>query len=166
MLSGTRANIAIKVFGTDLQKMFSIASQIRTDIQEIDGLVDVNVEQQVDIPQIQIKPRREMLKQYGIPVNEFAEYIDIAFAGEKVSEVYEDNMSFDLVLIYKNKYRNSIEAIKNSLIDTYDGRKVPLKEVADIVSATGPNTISRENVQRKVVISANVSGQGSPWCGK
>ena len=102
MLSGTRANIAIKVFGTDLQKMFSIASQIRTDIQEIDGLVDVNVEQQVDIPQLQIKPRREMLKQYGIPVNEFAEYIDIAFAGEKVSEVYEENMSFDLVLIYKD----------------------------------------------------------------
>ena len=159
MLSGTRANIAIKVFGTDLQKMFSIASQIRTDIQGIDGLVDVNVEQQVDIPQIQIKPRREMLKQYGIPVNEFAEYIDIAFAGEKVSEVYEDNMSFDLVLIYNNKSRNSIEGIKNSLIDTYDGRKVPLKEIADIVSATGPNTISRENVQRKVVISANVSGR-------
>ena len=159
MISGTRANIAIKVFGTDLQKMFSIASQIRTDIQEIDGLVDVNVEQQVDIPQLQIKPRREMLKQYGIPVNEFAEYIDIAFAGEKVSEVYEDNMSFDLVLIYNNKSRNSIEGIKNSLIDTYDGRKVPLKEIADIVSATGPNTISRENVQRKVVISANVSGR-------
>jgi CzcA family heavy metal efflux pump len=159
MLSGTRANIAIKVFGTDLQKMFSIASQIRTDIQEIPGLVDVNVEQQVDIPQLQIKPRREMLKQYGIPVNEFAEFIDIAFAGEKVSEVYEENMSFDLVLIYSSNSRNSIEAIKNSLIDTYDGRKVLLKEIAEIVSATGPNTISRENVQRKVVISANVSGR-------
>jgi len=159
MLSGTRANIAIKVFGTDLQKMFSIASQISTEIQEIDGLVDVNVEQQVEIPQLQIKPRREMLKQYGIPVNEFAEFIDIAFAGEKVSEVYQENMSFDLVLIYNDKSRNSIEAIKNSLIDTYDGRKVALKEVADIVSATGPNTISRENVQRKVVISANVSGR-------
>ncbi len=159
MLSGTRTNIAIKVFGTDLQKMFSIASQIRTDILGIDGLVDVNVEQQVEIPQIRIKPRREMLKQYGIPVNEFAEFVDIAFAGEKVSEVYEENMSFDLVLIYKNKYRNSIEAINNCLIDTYDGRKVPLKEVAEIVSATGPNTISRENVQRKVVISANVSGR-------
>jgi len=159
MLSGTRANIAIKVFGTDLQKMFSVANQIKTNIEGIVGLVDVNVEQQVEIPQIQIKPRREMLKQYGIPVNEFAEFVDIAFAGEKVSEVYEENMSFDLVLIYKNTYRNSIEAIKNSLIDTYAGRKVPLKEVAEIVSTTGPNTISRENVQRKVVISANVSGR-------
>lgn len=159
MLSGTRANIAIKVFGTDLQRMFSIANQIKTSIEPIEGLVDVSVEQQVEIPQLQIRPKREMLKQYGIPVNRFAEFIDIAFAGEKVSEVYEENMSFDLVLIYKDSYRNSIEAIKNCLIDTHDGKKVPLKEVADIVSATGSNTISRENVQRKVVISANVHGR-------
>lgn len=159
MLSGTRANIAIKVFGTDLQKMFSIANQIKSNIEGINGLVDLSVEQQVQIPEIKIQPRRELLKQYGIPINEFAEFVDIAFAGEKVSEVYEENMSFDLVLIYKNSHRNSIDAIRNSLIDTYDGRKVPLKEVADIVSSTGPNTISRENVQRKVVISANVSGR-------
>ena len=159
MLSGTRANIAIKVFGTDLQKMFSIANQVKSRIESVEGLVDVTVEQQVDIPQIQIKPRREILKQYGIPVNDFAEFVDIAFAGEKVSEVYEGNMSFDLILRYNLKNRQSIEAVKNSLIDTWDGKKVALKEVADIVSSTGPNTISRENVQRKVVISANVSGR-------
>jgi CzcA family heavy metal efflux pump len=159
MLSGTRANIAIKVFGTDLQKMFSLANQIKTNISGIEGLVDVNVEQQVEIPQLQIKPKREMLKQYGIPVNEFAEFIDVAFAGEKVSEVYEGNMSFDLVLRYNDRYRQSIEAVKNTLIDTHDGKKVALKEVADIISASGPNTISRENVQRKVVVSANVSGR-------
>jgi CzcA family heavy metal efflux pump len=159
MLSGTRANIAIKVFGTDLHKMFSLAMQIKSNIQGIEGLVDVNVEQQVEIPQLQIKPKREMLKQYGIPINEFAEFIDVAFAGEKVSEVYEGNMSFDLVLRYNDRYRNSIEAVKNTLIDTYDGKKVALKEVADIISASGPNTISRENVQRKVVVSANVSGR-------
>ncbi|MGV8830208.1 MAG: efflux RND transporter permease subunit [Breznakibacter sp.] len=159
MLSGTRANLAIKVFGTDLQKMFSLASQIKNDISGIEGLVDVNVEQQVEIPQLQIKPKREMLKQYGIPLNEFAEFIDVAFAGEKVSEVYEGNMSFDLVLRYSDRYRQSIEAVKNTLIDTHDGKKVALKEVADIVSASGPNTISRESVQRKVVVSANVSGR-------
>lgn len=159
MLSGTRANIAIKVFGTDLQKMFSLANQIKTNISGVDGLVDVNVEQQVEIPQLQIKPKREMLKQYGIPINEFAEFIDVAFAGEKVSEVYEGNMSFDLVLRYNDRYRQSIEAVKNTLIDTYDGEKIALKEVADIVSASGPNTISRENVQRKIVVSANVSGR-------
>nr|MBD3623516.1 efflux RND transporter permease subunit [Sunxiuqinia sp.] len=159
MLSGTRANLAIKVFGTDLQKMFSLATQIKNDISGIEGLVDVNVEQQVEIPQLQIIPKREMLKQYGIPLNEFAEFIDVAFAGEKVSEVYEGNMSFDLVLRYGDRYRQSIEAVKNILIDTHDGKKVALKEVADVISASGPNTISRENVQRKVVVSANVSGR-------
>jgi CzcA family heavy metal efflux pump len=159
MLSGTRANIAIKVFGTDLQKMFSLANQIKSKISDVVGLVDVNVEQQVDIPQLQIKPRREMLKHYGIPVNEFAEFIDVAFAGEKVSEVHEGNMSFDLLLKYHERYRNSIESVKNTLIDTYDGNKVPLSEVAEIISTSGPNTISRENVQRKVVVSANVSGR-------
>lgn len=159
MLSGTRANIAIKVFGTDLQKMFAMANHIKTNITGIEGLVDVNVEQQVEIPQLQIKPRREMLKQHGIPVNKFAEFIDVAFAGEKVSEVYEGNMSFDLILRYDDQYRQSIESVKNTLIDTYNGNKVPLKEVANIVSASGPNTISRENVQRKVVVSANVSGR-------
>ncbi len=159
MLSGTRANIAIKVFGTDLQKMFAMGNQIKTNISGIEGLVDVNVEQQVEIPQLQIKPKREMLKQYGIPVNEFAEFIDVAFAGEKVSEVYEGNMSFDLVLRYADRYRESVEAVGNTLIDTHYGKKVALKEVAGIVSASGPNTISRENVQRKVVVSANVSGR-------
>lgn len=159
MLSGTRANIAIKVFGTDLQEMFSMANQIKSYVTDIPGLVDVNVEQQVEIPQLQIIPRREMLKQYGIPMNEFAKFIDVAFAGEKVSEVYEGNMSFDLVLRYEDRYRKSIDAVKSILIDTYDGNKVALSEVADIVSASGPNTISRENVQRKVVVSANVSGR-------
>jgi CzcA family heavy metal efflux pump len=159
MLSGTRANIAIKVFGTDLQKMFSVATQIKSDISGIEGLVDVNVEQQVEIPQIQIKPKRELLKQYGIPVNEFAEFVDITLAGEKVSEVYEGNMSFDLILRYDDRYRQSIESVKNTLIDTYKGHKVPLREVADIMSTSGPNTISREDVQRKVVVSANVSGR-------
>ncbi|MCK5281754.1 MAG: efflux RND transporter permease subunit, partial [Cyclobacteriaceae bacterium] len=118
MLSGTRANIAVKVFGTDLQKMFLIANQIKSNVADIQGLVDVNVEQQVEIPQLQIKPKREMLKQYGIPVNEFAEFIDVAFAGEKVSEVFEGNMSFDLVLRYDERYRKSIESIKSTLIDT------------------------------------------------
>lgn len=159
MLSGTRANIAIKVFGTDLQKMFSLANQVKANIEGVEGVVDLSVEQQVDIPQIQIKPRREMLKQYGIPINEFSEFIDVAFGGEKVSEVYEGNMTFDLILKYNDENRESIEAIRNTLIDTHDGNKIPLKIVADVVSATGPNTISREGVQRKVVVSANVAGR-------
>jgi len=159
MLSGTRASIAIKIFGTDLQKMFSLGNQIQSAISGIEGLVDLNVEQQVEIPQLQIKPKREMLKQHGIPVNEFARFIDIAFAGEKVSEVYEGNMRFDLILRYNKRHRQSIETVRNTLIDTYHGQKVALKEVADIVSTSGPNTINRENVQRKVVVSANVAGR-------
>lgn len=159
MLSGTRANIAIKVYGTDLEKMFSIANQVKTTIADIEGLVDLSVEQQVQIPHLVIKPNRELLARYGISLNDFTEYIDVAFAGEKISDVYEGSQSFDLILRYDESSRNSIEDIKNSLIDTYNGKKIPLNYVAEISSETTPNTISRENVQRKVVISANVSGR-------
>jgi len=157
MLSGTRANIAIKVFGSDLSTMYNLANEIRSTIEGVDGLVDLNVEQLVEIPQIQIRPRREMLARYGIPMNKFVEYIETAIAGKKVSEVYENNLNFPLVLRYDESFRNKIEAIQNSYIDTYTGGKIPLRFVADIVSFSGPNAINRENVQRKLVVSANVA---------
>jgi len=100
MLSGTRANIAIKVYGTDLEKMFAIANQIKNQITDVEGLVDLSVEQQVSIPHIVIKPNRDMLAVYGISLNEFSEFIDVAFAGEKISDVYEGAQSFDLILRY------------------------------------------------------------------
>lgn len=159
MLSGTRANIAIKLYGSDLNKMFTIANQIKNQISSIEGLVDLSVEQQVEIPQIQIKAKREMLTKYGISISDYVEFIDVAFAGEDVSQVFEGNRSYDLLLRFENPANNNIENIKNTLIDTYSGQKVPLYYVADIVSTTGPNTINRENVQRKIVISANVSGR-------
>lgn len=159
MLSGTRANIAIKLYGSDLNKLFTIANQIRDQIAPIEGLVDLSVEQQVEIPQIQIKAKREMLTRYGISIADYIEFIDVAFAGEEVSQIFDGNRSYDLLLRFENPLNNSIENIKNTLIDTYDGQKIPLYYVADIVSATGPNTINRENVQRKIVISANVSGR-------
>ncbi|MRS03649.1 efflux RND transporter permease subunit, partial [bacterium] len=159
MLSGTRANIAIKLFGSDLGKLFAYANQIKTNIEGIEGLVDLSVEQQIDIPQVQIKPRRDMLAKHGIPVNEFTEFIDVAFAGEKVSEVFEGNRSFDLIVRYDSTSRGSIENIRNALIDTRDGNRIPLYYVADVISASGPNTINRENVQRKIVVSANVAGR-------
>ncbi|MEI6680090.1 MAG: efflux RND transporter permease subunit [Mariniphaga sp.] len=158
MLSGTRANIAIKLFGTDLGKLFSIANQIKSNVEGINGLVDISVEQQIDIPQIQIKPKREMLAKHGITINQFTEFVDVAFAGEKVSEVFEGNRSFDLIVRYDAANRGSLENIRNALIDTKDG-KVPLYYVADVVSSSGPNTINRENVQRKIVVSANVAGR-------
>jgi CzcA family heavy metal efflux pump len=169
MLSGTRANIAIKLFGTDLSKMFSIANQIQRNIDGIEGLVDISVEQQIEIPQVQIKAKRNMLAKYGISIGQFTEFIDIAFAGEKVSQVFESNKSFDLVLRFNDENRGKIENIRNVLIDTnikltkqenHDSTlKVPLHYVANIISTTGPNTINRENVQRKIVVSANVTGR-------
>ncbi|RIH66045.1 efflux RND transporter permease subunit [Mariniphaga sediminis] len=159
MLSGTRANIAIKLFGTDLNKMFNLGNRIKNSITGIEGLVDVNVEQQVEIPQIQLRAKRDMLASYGIPVSRFNSYVDAAFAGEKVADIYEGQKSFDLIVRLNKDYTESMEGIKNALIETADGKKVPLNQVAEIVSASGPSSISRENVQRKIVVSANVSGR-------
>lgn len=159
MLSGTRANIAIKIFGSDLSQLQTVSQQVKNAIQNVNGLVDLNTEQQIEIPQVQIKVRREMLSQYGVSVGDFSEFVDVAFAGEKVSEIYEGARSYDLVLRYDDANRNRIDAIRNTLIDTRGGSKVPLHYVADVVSTTGPNTINRENVQRKTVVSCNVQGR-------
>lgn len=159
MLSGTRANIAIKIFGTNLNKMFIISNQVKSTIEGIEGLVDISVEQQVEIPQIQIKAKRDLLNHYGITIGQFNEFVDVSFAGEKVSEIYEGNKTFDLVVRANESNRGKIENIRNTLIDTDDGQKIPLSYVADIVSTSGPNTINRENVQRKTVVSVNVAGR-------
>lgn len=158
MLSGTRANIAIKLFGTDLNRMFAIGNQIKSSIQDIDGIADLNVEQQVERPQLKIVPRRELLAKYGITLPEFTEMINVLLAGEVVSQVYESNRSFDLTLKVEDNSRNSIEKIKNMMIDA-NGRKIPLEYIAEITSTTGPNTINRENAVRKIVVSANVDGR-------
>jgi CzcA family heavy metal efflux pump len=157
MLSGTRANIAIKLFGTDLSALFMLANQIKTSIEDIKGLVDVNVEQQTETPQLQIRANRRMLAVYGISPDEFNHFVRLAFAGEKLAEIYEGQRSFDLIIRLNDNYTGSIERIKSALIDAGTGGKVPLEEVADIVSVGGANAIGRENVQRKIVVSANVS---------
>lgn len=159
MLSGTRANIAIKIFGDDLNKLFTLSTQIKKEIENIEGLVDVSVEQQVEIPQIQIKPKRDLLNHYGISIGAFNEFVDVALAGEKVSDVYEGAKTFDLVVRLDESNRSKIEDIRNIYIDTDTGQKIPLHYIADIVSTSGPNTINRENVKRKTVVSANVSGR-------
>ena len=159
MLSGTRANIAIKLFGTDLNRMFAIGNQVKAAISGIEGLVDVNVDQQVEIPQIQIRPNRDLLAEYGITLEQFNQFVDVAFGGEKQADIYEEQRSFDLILRLNKDYTESIDGIKSALIDTENGKKVPLEQVADVVSVSGPSSISRENVQRKVVISANVAGR-------
>ncbi len=157
MLSGSKASIAIKVFGSHLGEMHQLATKIKGSIKDIEGVVDLNVEQQISIPQIQIKPKREMLARYGITMIEYFEFIHTAFHGEKVSEVFEQERKFDLIIRFDDEYRNNIENLRNALITTQTGQKIPLSFVADIISAKGPNTINRENVQRKLVISANVA---------
>ncbi len=159
MLSGTRANIAIKVFGTDLNKLFTIGNQIKRQIEGVPGLADLNVEQQIEVPQLRIIPNRIMLAKYGIRLGDFMEFIDVAFAGEKAGQVFEGQRSFDLVVRYNEENRNTAEAIKNSLLDTPDGEKIPLHYVADVDVTGNPYSVERENVQRKIVVSANVAGR-------
>ena len=156
MLSGTRANIAIKLFGTDLDKMFLIGNQIKAAIEGIPGIADLNVEQQIERPQLQIVPNREMLAKYGITPSEFNDMVEVYLAGKVVSQVYEGNKVFDLTLKAADDNRNSIEEIRNISVDAVGG-KIPFGQIAQVRSAAGPNTINRENVARKIVISANVS---------
>ena len=159
MLSGTQANIAIKLFGDDLNEMFTLGNRIKDAIQSVEGIADLNVEQQIERPELKIMPKPEMLSRYGISEPEFNEFVTVMMAGETVSQVYEGNKKFNLVVKADDSSRNSIENIRRMLIDTPDGQKIPLTYVADVVSAAGPNAISRENVKRKIVISANTDGR-------
>ena len=159
MLSGTQANIAIKLFGDDLNRMFQLGNEIKQKIQDVPGVADLTVEQQIERPQLVIKPRREMLARYGITLPQFAEFVNACLAGEAVSQVYEQGKSFDLVVRVRHDLHDRIDEVRNLMIDTADGQKVPLSYVADVRSSAGPNTISRENVKRKIVISANVDGR-------
>lgn len=158
MLSGTKANIAIKLFGDDINDLYTIANNIKTSISDIKGIGDLNVEQLVETPQIKINARREMLSGYGIPVNNFTSFVNFALGGQSVSDVYEGEKRFPLVIRYNDETRGTIEGIKNSMIDSYDGKKVPLSFVADIQSSSGPDAINRENVRRKIVVSVNAAG--------
>lgn len=159
MLSGTQANIAIKIFGNDLNKLYSIGNSIRKEIEDVEGIADLNVEQQIQRPELKIIPRPQILARYGISEPQFNEFISVMLAGETVSQVYEEDRSFNLVVRADEKSRHTAEDIRGMLIDTADGQKVPLADVADVVSASGPNTINRENVKRKIVVSANTSGR-------
>lgn len=164
MLSGTRAGIAIKLFGTDLATMYQLGNRIKDEISGIDGLVDISVEQQTETPQIQVRANRAALARYGISIADFNDFIRYGFGGEKIADIYEGERSFDVVLRYAGQYTSDIAGLKDALIDTPDGGKVPLTDVAEIVSTGGPASISRENVQRKLVVSANVSGRDLGTC--
>ena len=158
MLSGTRANIAIKVFGPDLGTLYSLGKQIEEAVKDIDGIADLNVERQVERPQLRIEPRREMLARYGVTLPQFARMVGVLLGGQVVSQVYEGEKSFDLTLKVADADRMTAADIAAITVDA-NGAKVPLGTLANITSAMGPNTINRENVARKLVVSANVSGR-------
>lgn len=158
MLSGTQANIAVKLFGPDLNRLFVIGSRIRAAVQDVEGVADLALEQQIERPQLQIYPKRDMLMKYGITLPEFSEFINVALAGRVVSQVNEGGKVFDLTVKVDDAARETMDAIGELTMDA-NGRKVPLHYVADILPLAGPNTINRENVQRKIVVSANVAGR-------
>ncbi len=159
MLSGTQASIAIKLFGDDLNRMFALGNQIKAAISDVEGVADLNVEQQIERPELKIVPKREMLAKYGISLPQFSEFVQVNMAGEVVSQVYEKGKTFNLVVRADEADRGEMERVKDLMIDDAQGRKIPLSYVADVVSSMGPNTINRENVKRKIVISANTSGR-------
>ena len=156
MVSGTQADLAIKIFGPDLSTLFRKGVEIQELLKVFPEVVDVNVEQQVEIPQIQVRADREKLAYFGITMGEFNAFVEAAFPGKVVGSIYEEERSFDLVLRLNKDYTETIDGVKQALIDTPNG-KVPLESVADVVSVGGPGSISRENVQRKVVVSANIA---------
>ncbi len=159
MLSGTQASIAVKLFGDDLNEMFRIGNEIKAAIADVPGIADLNVEQQVERPELTITPRREMLARYGIALPAFREFVTVNMAGETVSQVYEQGKAFNLVVRADEDNRGSLERVRQLMIDDGQGRKVPLEQVAEVRSSMGPNAVNRENVKRKIVISANTSGR-------
>jgi Cu/Ag efflux pump CusA len=159
MLSGTRAAIAVKLYGPDLHELRSLAEGIKGEMAEVEGLVDLFVDQQTEVPQIRIEANRERMAMYGLRPADIDELIDVAFLGAKTSQIYEGEYRHDLIVRYAPEYRDDLEAVGKTLIDTPHGGAIPLELVADIRIDRGPNYISRENVQRKIVIQANVAGR-------
>lgn len=159
MLSGTRANIAVKLFGPDLYQLRQTGTQIRDVMAAVPGVADLQLEQQSDVPQLRISADRAALARYGMSVGQFAEAIDVALNGEVVSQVLEEGRSVDLVVRYPEANRHNADAIAAVLVDTPTGQHVPLSLLAAVTVDRGPNTISRENVQRKIVVQANVAGR-------
>ena len=156
MLSGTKSQIAIKLFGEDLNRMYAIGTEIKNLAAGVEGVADLNIEQQIERPQLHIVPRRDLLARYGITMPEFIEFINVAMAGEVVSQIYDESRTFDLTVRVNDENRDTASKLKDIMIDTPEG-KVPLAQVAEVRSSMGPNTINRENVKRKIVISANVA---------
>ena len=158
MLSGSQSQIAIKIFGNDLNRLFSIGRKVKEIVSEVEGTVDVNMEQQTERPLLLIRPRRDVLARYGIRLGDFSKAVGTALGGTVVGEVYDDGFAYDIAVILDEAHRSSIADVGALTLDSPSG-KVPLEELAEITSTTGPNTINRENVERRLMVSANISGR-------
>jgi CzcA family heavy metal efflux pump len=159
MLSGTRASIAINIFGPNLYELRRLGARVEQLVAGVEGTVDVATEAQADVPQVRILMKRDAMARFGVTPAYLAEAIDVAFAGETVSQVLEEQRSFDLVVRLHPSARGSLEAVRAARIDTPVGTQVPLGTLADVRYDLGPNSISREDVQRKLVVQANVAGR-------
>jgi len=159
MLSGTTANIAVKIFGPELFRLRAVAEDVRTEMNGVAGIADLSVEQQADIAQLRIVPRRSEIARYGMSVVQVAEAAEVAMSGHVVTQTLEGDRGFDVLVKFDDSAKRDIESVRSTLIDTPAGMKVPLSALADIGSAKGPNSISRENAQRKIVVQANVAGR-------
>lgn len=159
MLSGTRANVAVKVFGDDLMVLRALARQVQDAMAGIPGVVDLAMEPQTDIPALRVKADPERAARYGLQSGHAAEAIQTAYVGKEVSRVLEGQVGFPLVVRYGQQETRSVQAIRDTLIDTPSGARVPLSAVADIGEDRGPNFIMREGVQRRIVVQCNVSGR-------
>ncbi len=159
LLSGTRAQIAIKVFGPDLATLRTKAGEVRAAMENVPGVVDLLVEPQVGVPQVQVNLNRRAAAAVGLSAEDVAETVELAFAGEVVSQVLEEQKTFNVIVRFDDSARQSVETISRTFIDTPSGAKVPLAQVAEVRSDQGPNTINRENVQRRIIVQANVSGR-------
>lgn len=159
MLSGSQSQIAIKIFGPDLNTLFAIGNRVKSIAEKVDGAVDVNIEQQTERPQLSIVPRREILAAKGIRTGDFSSAVETALAGRTVAQVYDDGYAYDITVILDEEHRSTIDDIAALTIDTPSGDRIPLGELADIRSVSGPNTVNRENVERRLLVSANVEGR-------
>ncbi len=159
ILSGVRSAIAVKIYGTELSQLRTIGQQVQAAMGDISGIVDLQLEPQIPVKQVEIKFDRAAAARYGLSIGELAETIETGLNGRTVSQIFEKQQTFNLVVWLEEKYRNNLEILGNLLIDIPGGQKIPLGQVAQVQYGSGPSTINRENVSRLIVVSANVSGR-------
>lgn len=159
IISGIRSQVAVKLFGHDLDKLQSLAGEIEKIMDNIEGITDLSIEQQIKIPEVHVNIDRDKTRQYGVMAGDISRDIETGLAGEKIADIIEDDRFYDLVLRIDDKHKNSLKDIGRIPVETISGSIVPLKAIAEIKDSKGPNQISRENGKRRIVVQANIKGR-------